>query len=99
MVAPRTSDIVDEVAPVRARNSTDRVRTGVTGLAFILLIVALATAIASGVRRTANASDTGAPPTADVSNTNKSEKTDPLGQLGVTPPIEQAEPANTTVAR
>jgi len=75
------------------------VRTGITGLAFILLIVALATAIVSGVRRTANASDTAAPVTADTTNTNKSERTDPLGPLGVTPPVEQAPPANGVVVR
>lgn len=97
MVAPWTSDTGTDVAPAKVRNSTDRVRTGITGLAFILLVVALATAIASGVRRTANASDA-AVPTADIANTNKSEKSDPLGQLGVTPPVE-AEPVNGAVAR
>jgi hypothetical protein len=99
MAAPRTSEPAIPVVPAHGRMPMDRVRTGVTGLAFILLIVALATAIASGVRRTANASDAAAPtPTADVSN-NKSEKTDPLGPLGVTPPVELAAPANGAVAR
>ncbi len=97
MIAPRTSEPQNDLTPAERRMPMDRVRTGITGLAFILLIVALATAIASGVRRTANASDA-APPTADISNTNKSEKTDPLGQLGVTPPVEQAVPVNGAVA-
>lgn len=97
MVAPRTSEPHSEIAPAAGRMPMDRVRTGITGLAFIVLVVALATAIASGVRRTANASDAAVPVTADVSN-NKSEKTDPLGQLGVTPPVEHAEPANGAVA-
>lgn len=93
MVLPRTTDTDAETVPRKALASTDRVRTGITGLAFVLLIVALATAVATSVQQTANASNASAPPTADVSN-NKSEKIDPLGQLGVTPPVEHADPAN-----
>jgi hypothetical protein len=93
MVAPPISEPPGQIDPLPGRLPMDRVRTGVTGLAFILLVVALATAIASGVRRTANASATAAVPTANVSNA-KPEKTDPLGQLGVTPPVEQGGAAN-----
>lgn len=80
---------------VTGREPMQRVRVGVTGLAFILLVVALATAIASGVRRTANASDTAPIPVAAVANGtgNATEKIDPLGKLGVTPPVDQAATA------
>jgi hypothetical protein len=88
------TDFPSDPVPPRAGMPMDRVRTGVTGLAFILLVVALATAIATGVRRTANASDTATAPTpADLLN-NKSENSDPLGPLGVTPPVEAAPLAN-----
>ncbi len=99
MVAPLTPETGNKVASFRGRGSTDRVRTGVTGLAFIVLLVALATAVVSGVRRTANVSDSAVPVTADAPGTNKTGRTDPLGPLGVTPPVEQPVPANGAATR
>ena len=66
-----------------------RLRVGVTGLAAILLVVLLATAIASGVRRKAGdeTAATASPPlttTVDTSNT-VDPNAEPLAQLGVAP--------------
>ncbi len=71
-----------------------RVRVGITGLAAILLIVALATAIATGVRRSANATDAAAAVApVGVNASNTIDKSEPLAQLGVTPPVEGKAPA------
>ena len=69
------------------REPMERVRLGVTGLAAVLLLVLLATAIASGVRRSANATDAVLPAVAAAPNA-VAERTEPLAQLGVTPPAE-----------
>jgi hypothetical protein len=66
-----------------------RMRVGLTGLAAVGLIVVIATAVATSVRK--SASETAAisgPPTVvpTVSSPDKvSEKTEPLAQLGVAP--------------
>lgn len=78
--------------PDRGREPMQRVRTGVTGLAAVVLIVALATAIGSTVQRSANASDAAAPEPIVVTGEvipNAAEKAEPLEQLGVTPPIDK----------
>jgi hypothetical protein len=69
------------------REPMERVRLGVTGLAAVLLLVLLATAIASGVRRSANATDAALPATTGAPNA-AIERTEPLAQLGVAPPAE-----------
>ncbi len=71
------------------REPMQRVRLGVTGLAAVLLLVLLATAIASGVRRSAKATDAALPSPAAVPAPNAAaERTEPLAQLGVAPPAE-----------
>jgi cobalamin synthase len=68
------------------RERMQRVRVGVTGLAAIILVVALATAIASSVRRSAaeTAAESGRPAVVATINATD-EKTEPLAQLGVAP--------------
>lgn len=66
-----------------------RLRVGITGLAAVLLVVTLATAIASGVRRTA-ANETGvAPPpvvaTVGAQANGTDPNAEPLAQLGAAP--------------
>jgi cobalamin synthase len=68
------------------RERMQRVRVGVTGLAAIILVVALATAIASSVRRRAAESvATSGPPAIAATVNATDEKTEPLAQLGVAP--------------
>jgi hypothetical protein len=89
----------DRVQPDNPGQRMQRVRVGVTGLAAVLLIVTLATAIATGVRRSAG--DTGnsfAPP--PVSSTvappgnSIDPNSEPLAQLGAAPggKPDKAEP-------
>lgn len=72
------------------REPMQRIRVGVTGLAAVILIVALATAIAAGIRRTANATGPATPATlaqdARSAAANAAEaRSEPLAQLGVAP--------------
>jgi hypothetical protein len=63
-----------------------RIRVGVTGLAAVLLVVAVATAIASGVRRSADETAANvAPPAVVVTVDNSSSENEPLAQLGAAP--------------
>ncbi|AYJ88060.1 hypothetical protein D3Y57_15920 [Sphingomonas paeninsulae] len=67
-----------------------RIRVGVTGLAAVVLIVLLAAAIATSVRRTANMNAPGATaPLATGPKSTNSKTVDPdsepLAQLGVAP--------------
>lgn len=76
----------DRLPPAPPSERMQRLRVGITGLAAVVLIVLLATAIATGVRRTAaanqNATSTvGAPASANAVNA----KSEPLAQLGVAP--------------
>jgi len=80
-------------SPVTTGNRQEpmqRIRVGVTGLAAVILIVALATAIASGIRRSANANmPAAAQAAAQVTKLSVSNAVDPrsepLAQLGVAP--------------
>ncbi len=66
-----------------------RVRVGVTGLAAIVLVVLLATAIASSVRRSAvNEAGVAPPPvvaTLPAPDNSADPKAEPLAQLGAAP--------------
>ncbi|WP_293882835.1 hypothetical protein [Sphingomonas sp.] len=67
-----------------------RIRVGVTGLAAVILIVLLAAAIATSVRRTAGLDAPGATASLPVENKSVSSKAvdpdaEPLAQLGVAP--------------
>lgn len=82
------------MADEKRRDGMQRVRVGLTGLAVVLLIVALATA----VLRTVDRQVVGNRPAPSVDNSDKS-KDEPLADLGVAPgaPTENAAtpaPAN-----
>lgn len=90
------------VAP-DAGQRMQRLRVGLTGLAAVLLVVILATAIASGVRRSAvEGGNAVAPPpvvaTVPTSDNSTTANTEPLAQLGAAPggnpePAAQQPPA------
>jgi hypothetical protein len=71
-----------------------RVRVGMTGLAAVGLIVMVATAVATGVRRSATANAAAAGPPAVVATVPMpvDAKTEPLAQLGVAPDAKDATP-------
>ena len=75
------------MADEKRRDGMQRVRVGLTGLAVVLLIVALATAVLRTVDRQA----AGNSPAPNVDNSDKS-KDEPLADLGVAPgaPTENA---------
>jgi cobalamin synthase len=80
-------------SPLRRDNRQEpmqRIRVGVTGLAAVILIVLLAAAIATSVRRTVNLDVPGATaslPAEEKSANSKSvdPNAEPLAQLGVAP--------------
>jgi cobalamin synthase len=78
-----------------SRERMQRVRVGVTGLAAVVLIVALATAISSGIARSAADAVTAPPPvvaTLPSRAANAAEKSEPLAELGVTPDAKDGQP-------
>lgn len=82
------------MADEKRRDGMQRVRVGLTGLAVVLLIVALATA----VLRTVDQQVAGNDPAPSVDNADRS-KDEPLADLGVAPgaPAENASaPAPAT---
>ncbi|MFM9977656.1 MAG: hypothetical protein ACKVOP_06370 [Sphingomonadaceae bacterium] len=88
----KLSDQGPEVSESRER--MQRVRVGVTGLAAVLLVVALATAISSGVTRQASEAVTAPPtvvPTLPKAGDAPPEKSEPLAELGVTPDAKDAD--------
>lgn len=76
------------MADEKSRDGMQRVRVGLTGLAVVLLIVALATAVLRSVDQQA----VGNAPAPNVDNSDKS-KDEPLADLGVAPgaPAEKAD--------
>ena len=81
---------VSDLPPTRgeARERMQRVRVGLTGLAAVGLIVMVATAVATSVRRNVvESSVVTRVDAAAASNANNviAEKTEPLAQLGVAP--------------
>ncbi len=86
MVAPVTEEFEQSA---KASERMQRVRVGVTGLAAVVLVVAVATAIGSGVRQSAdNAAAISPPPvvaTVDKPVNATEEPTEPLAQLGAAP--------------
>ena len=70
------------------RERMQRVRVGLTGLAAVGLVVMIATAVATGVRRSAteNAAAVGAPPVvATIAAPDTGDTSEPLATLGVAP--------------
>jgi len=94
--------LTDRLPPDEPGQRMQRVRVGVTGLAAIVLVVLLATAIASGVRRSA-ANETAVSPVAAstvIAPSNAVDpKAEPLAQLGAAPggttesTVEHSKPA------
>ena len=84
MVEPHATDRLPPAAP---EERMQRLRVGITGLAAVLLVVLLTTAIATGMRRTAVAAQNTAVPTvATVTQSNTIDpNSEPLAQLGVAP--------------
>jgi hypothetical protein len=77
------------------RERMQRVRVGMTGLAAVGLIVMIATAVATGVRRSAseNAAAMGPPAVvATVPVPASGEKSEPLATLGVAPDAKESPP-------
>jgi hypothetical protein len=71
----------------QAPDRMQRVRVGITGLASVILLLAVAGAISAGVDRRANESATTPPPvTATIEvPSNVADPQEPLAQLGVAP--------------
>jgi cobalamin synthase len=93
----------DRLPPDKPGQRMQRVRVGVTGLAAILLVVLLATAIASGLRRSvANETAIIAPPplvpTVAAPMNTAGANAEPLAQLGAAPggAPAAAAPTNAT---
>jgi hypothetical protein len=86
MVETRTTD---RLPPDEPGQRMQRVRVGVTGLAAIVLVVMLATAIASSVRHSADNEAGAVPPPVAATITSPTKKEDanaePLAQLGAAP--------------
>jgi hypothetical protein len=76
------------------RERMQRIRVGMTGLAAVGLIVMVATAVATGVRRSASESAAAAGPPAVVVTVPVpvDAKTEPLAQLGVAPDAKDLNP-------
>ena len=77
------------------RERMQRVRVGMTGLAAVGLIVVVATAVATSVRRTATENAVAAGPPAVVATVQvpaPTEKSEPLATLGVAPDAKDAAP-------
>jgi hypothetical protein len=78
MLEPRVSD---RLPPAPPAERMQRLRVGITGLAAVLLMVILATAIASGLRRQAAVDPATTSPKLEVAGANS----EPLAQLGAAP--------------
>lgn len=98
-IGPMVSELSDRQPTVgETRERMQRVRVGVTGLAAVILAVALVSAIASSIRQRATDTALSGPAVAITSNASD-EKTEPLAQLGVAPDVKDdnvppAKPAN-----
>ena len=84
-----------------AGQKVQRVRVGMTGLAVIVLLIALASAVFRSASTEPALTGTGAPKTAEMANAAAANESDlnkePLAEIGVTPSVA-AEPvpaANT----
>lgn len=79
----------DQLPPQSAAERMQRLRVGITGLAAVLIVIAVATAIGSGVRRSAEEANAVAPPpvvaTLPPAGNVAEPVTEPLAQLGAAP--------------
>lgn len=87
--------VSDESALQSSGERMQRLRVGITGLAAVLIVVAVATAVVSNVRRSADDANYVAPPpvvaTVTPSGNTTEVVTEPLAQLGAAP----GKPAQT----
>jgi hypothetical protein len=74
------------------RERMQRVRVGVTGLAAVILVVALVSAVASSLRQSATDSAIAARPDVVPTLNMVEEKSEPLAQLGVAPDAKDMTP-------
>ncbi len=79
------------------RERMQRIRVGMTGLAAVGLIVMVATAVATGVRRSAveSAADAGPPAVVATVPVAVDPKSEPLAQLGVAPDAKDVKASPT----
>lgn len=82
--------MVSDQSPQRSSGERmQRLRVGITGLAGVLIVVAVATAVVSNVRRSADESNAVAPPpvvaTLPPAGNATEVVTEPLAQLGAAP--------------
>ena len=77
--------------PQRTGTTAQRIRIGLTGLAFAFVLILLGTVISRSSRDTT-------PPTAAEQNAAMNEPSEPLAELGVAPGADQNQqaPANST---
>lgn len=77
--------------PNRTGTTAQRIRIGLTGLAFAFVLILLGAVISRSSRNSA-------PPTAAEQNAEMNEPSEPLAQLGVAPGGDQNQqaPANTS---
>lgn len=89
--------VSDQSLPRVRSERMQRLRVGITGLAAVLIIVAVATAIGSSVRRSADAANATTPPpvvaTLPQTNNAAAPNSEPLAQLGAAPG-SKPEPVN-----
>ena len=78
----------DPLPPAR-HDRMQRVRVGVTGLAAVMLIVAVATAIASNVQHRADAAGPGNGSTVQAASSAVDPGSDPLAQTGRGPAVDR----------
>jgi hypothetical protein len=74
--------------PNRAGNTAQRIRIGLTGLAFAFLLILLGTVISRSSRDNV-------PPTAAEQNAEMNQPSEPLAELGVAPGADENQQAAT----
>jgi hypothetical protein len=82
-----------------AGQSMQRVRVGMIGLAVVVLLLALASAVMRSASREAPVAAAGAPRTEAVANMgllNQQEPGEPMAELGITPSTGNVQPAVPT---
>lgn len=86
MADPRVSE---QSSPQPSGERMQRLRVGITGLAAVLIVIAIATAIGGGMRRTAEEANVTTPPpvvaTLPPAGNGTAPNTEPLAQLGAAP--------------
>ncbi|HEU5068683.1 MAG TPA: hypothetical protein VFT61_10935 [Sphingomicrobium sp.] len=86
-----TPAIASSTVPQRTGTTAQRIRIGLTGLAFAFLLILLGTILIRSSREAA-------PPTAAEQNAEMNQPSEPLAELGVAPGADQNQqaPANSS---